>query len=193
MANQAERRASTRAKLIEAATWHFVQHGFEAAHTNEILAQAGVSRGAMYHHFPSKKALFEAVFVSVSEGAITTARLATPDDASPLAALTATCLGWLRAADDRIVRTIVLDQGPQVLGWARARALEEASSLSLMVKGLHRAQAAGEISVASVELTARLLNAVCAELALAASADQPPLSSEEQGAALTQIIDALRP
>ena len=193
MANQAERRAATRAKLIDAARDHFVRAGFEAAHTTQILADAGVSRGAMYHHFPSKKALFEAVFVAVSDAAIATARQSAPDGAAPLAALMATCLGWLRAADAPDVRAILLDQGPQVLGWSRARALEEKASLSLMVKGLERAQAAGEICVASLTLTARVVNAAMAELALARSHGDPAISVADQDAALRQLLDGLKP
>ena len=192
MANQADRRAATRAKLIHAAIHHFAEHGFEDTHTSAILEDAGVSRGAMYHHFPSKQALFEAVFLHVSETAIAAANEAGAGKASPLQALLAGCHGWLKAAEDKVVASILLEQGPQVLGWARARELEEASSLGLVKRGLFRAQHAGEIDAASIELTARLLNAALAEIALARLHLNPPPSQADQTAMLKQVFRGIK-
>ena len=87
---------------------------------------------------------------------------------SPLVDLTETCLAWLREVQDPRAAAILLDLGPHVLGWGRARALEAETSLGLMESALQRAAAAGEIEVASVPVTAQLLNAVLAEAALPA-------------------------
>ena len=136
MATQAERRAATRGQLITAAREHFARDGFQATHTGRILEQAGVSRGALYHHFPSKQDLFEAVFVDLSNEAIAQAgRNGTRGD-SPLKNLISSCLAWLQAVRQPGVATILLDQGPQVLGWKRARDLEAASSVGLMERAL---------------------------------------------------------
>ena len=70
MATQAERREATRGRLIEAAHRLFVSAGYEETSTEAILAEAEVSRGALYHHFPTKQVLFEAVFENVSAAAI---------------------------------------------------------------------------------------------------------------------------
>ena len=69
MATQAERRAATRGRLLAVARELFARQGYEATATAQILSEAGVSRGAMYHHFPSKRDVFEAVFVDVSDEA----------------------------------------------------------------------------------------------------------------------------
>jgi len=192
MTTQAERRAATREKLITAAREHFARNGFEDTHTGDILKQAGVSRGAMYHHFPSKRDVFEAVFQAVSDETIARSLKKGGRTQSPLEDLISTCLAWLQAARRPDVASILLDQGPQVLGWVRARDLEAEASLSLMTRALERAVDAGEVEVASVDLTARLLNALMAETALAALHRQPPISAAKQEAVIRQFIEGLR-
>src|SRR5258706_14655428 len=68
MARQEERRAATRGAVMRAAQKLFESKGFSATTMDEIAAAAGVAKGAVYHHFPSKEELFEAVFEAVSLG-----------------------------------------------------------------------------------------------------------------------------
>jgi AcrR family transcriptional regulator len=82
MATQLERREATRARLVEAARRLFVERGYEATSTNDVLEAAGVSRGALYHHFATKQELFAAVFERVSEQAITRALSRTGNEGS---------------------------------------------------------------------------------------------------------------
>ena len=70
MATQAERRTATRAALIDCAHALFVEHGYDTTTTEDVLDAAGVSRGALYHHFPTKEELFAAVFEEVSRSSI---------------------------------------------------------------------------------------------------------------------------
>jgi len=188
MATQAERRAATRARLLDAAEALFVDRGYEGTSTEQILAAAGVSRGGLYHHFANKRELFEAVFRRVSDAAL--ARAARGVDASsPLEGLIAACLAWLREARRPEVAAILIDQGPAVLGWKRVRDLE--AHLGLMTRGLARAVAAGELSVPSLPLAARLLNAVLAEAAL--SALHEGADTTETEASIRQWIGGLAP
>ena len=193
MATQTERREATRDALVKAGRAHFARAGYEATHTNEILVAAGVSRGAMYHHFPSKQALFEAVFVAESKAAIAGASAAASHTGSPLENLLSACLAWLAAARDPETAAILLDQGPQVLGWKRARDLEEEFSLGGMKRAIQLAAEAGELEVGSIDLAARILNAVLAELALAAihhSDEADPASQERM---IRQVLSGFRP
>lgn len=192
MATQEERRKATRSKLITAARDCFFREGYEGTHTGDIIDQAGISRGAMYHHFPSKKDVFEAVFVTVSDEAIKLAAKQGSQGKSPLDDLLAACLTWLQAVRKPDVAVILLEQGPQVLGWKRARELEANSSLTLMKQSLKRAIDAGEASVPSIELTARLINAVLGEAALTALYREPRVSVAKQEASIRQFINALR-
>ena len=189
MATQAERRAATRGRLVTAARELFATDGYDATTTTDILTRAGVSRGAMYHHFETKADVFEAVFTEVSDEAITRATGAGPRNDSPLEELIVASLAWLRVVRAPDVATILLDQGPQVLGWERARDLEARTSLALMTSSLERAAAAGEIQVGSVDLTARLLNAVLAEAALAALHGDTDLTASDQEAEIRRLFE----
>ena len=94
-----------------------------------MLREAGVSRGSLYHHFPGKEALFEAVAedveTSVGEQTLAVARGA----AGPVEALRAASLAWIRLAGDPVVQRILLIDAPSVLGWERWRAMEEHHAL----------------------------------------------------------------
>jgi AcrR family transcriptional regulator len=166
VATQTERREATRSRLVEAAYERFVRDGFEATHTDSILAAAGVSRGALYHHFRSKKELFAAVFEHVSAAAVDRAVRRGRAGKSARQTLVLACLAWLKEARRPGVARILLDQGPQVLGWLAARDIENRYSLSVMKAGLQAAVDAAELETPSVELTAGVLNAALAELAL---------------------------
>ena len=169
----------------------FARDGYEDTPTERILEEAGISRGAMYHHFATKQDVFEAVFLEVSHEAIARAAKRVSRSDSPLEDLVAACLAWLREVRSPEVAAILIDQGPQVLGWKRARDLEARSSLGLMTRGLERAIAAGEIRVPSVELAARLVNAILAEAALAALHREPRTSRATQEASIRQLIEGL--
>jgi AcrR family transcriptional regulator len=97
-----------------------------------FLPNLGVSRGALYHHFATEKARFEAVFVADSESTIARANRGLKATASPLEDLIQACFRWLKAVQDPVSPAILVDQGPDVLGWQRARDLESRSSLDLM-------------------------------------------------------------
>ncbi len=191
MPTHAERRAATREKLIEAAREHFASNGYESTHTNDILEQAGFSRGAMYHHFENKEALFEAVFVAVSDQTIARATQVDRPIDSPLEHLIESCMAWLRAVRKPETAAILLDQGPMVLGWKRARDLEAKTGLGLMQRSLEAAVAAGEVEVESTELAARMINALLAEAALATLYKQPRVSIAKQESLLRAFISGL--
>lgn len=166
MATQAERSAATRARLLQVGQALFARDGYEATSTDALLREAGISKGALYHQYASKRELFEAVFETVAEDSIRRALARAPTTSSALNDLIEGGLEWLREVRRAEVATILLEEGPRVLGFLRARDLEAKTSLGLMKRGLERAVAAGEVSVPSVELAARMLNAVLAEAAL---------------------------
>jgi len=191
MATQSERRTATRASLISSAEKLFVTQGFEGTSTDDILAAAGVSRGAMYYHFPTKRDVFEAVFVATSDGAILRSGRAAKKSDSPLESLINACLSWLKEVRKPQIATILIDQAPQVLGWERARDLEAETSLGLMTAGLKAANEAGEIDVPSIELSARFLNAVLAEAALVALHSSRRVPQSELEASIRHFIGSL--
>lgn len=169
MATQAERRATTRAAILEAATELFADRGYEATSISDVLERSGVSRGALYHHFASKEDVFATVFVTKSSDAIRRAVARSRPASSPFEALVSGCLAWLDIVAEPPSARIVLVDGPVALGWSRATTIEEATSLGVMRQGIRAAVESGEVTVPSVELAAQLVNAVVAQAALRVS------------------------
>src|ERR1700750_1516599 len=108
---------ATRSQLIAIATRLFAERGYEDTSIEAVLREAGVSRGSLYHHFPGKEGLFEAV---AGRKPVAAAR----GSDGPVAALRAGSLAWIRLAGDPVVRRILLIDAPSVLGWERWRAME---------------------------------------------------------------------
>lgn len=192
MATNEERRAATRSSIISAARECFIREGYENTHTDTILERAGVSRGALYHYFSSKRDVFEAVYVSMVEETIAHALRTRINSSSPLEELLAACSAWLKFVRKPEVAKILLDQGPQVLGWKRARDIEAESSLAPMRSSLRRANTAGEIEVASVEVTALLVNALLAEAALMSAYGKPRVSVAVLEKSIRMFLEGLR-
>ncbi len=118
MGVKAERASATRAALLAAARDLFATVGYAATGTETILAAAGVTRGALYHHFADKRALFAAVCETLHVEA--QAVIETDADAAPSAfdGLIAGCLGFLDFMVRPEVRRILILDAPSVLGWA---------------------------------------------------------------------------
>ncbi len=168
MATQSERRETTRAALIAAAREAFVDKGYDDTSTDIILTRAGLSKGALYHHFPAKADLLGAVFESVLSETAAAAHHAAKCAADPRSAVAASLKAWLRAVLEPVPRRIILETGPAVLGFSRARSLEGPINLAPLRRTIERAAANGETDCEDADLVARLLSAAVAELALVA-------------------------
>lgn len=136
-----EKAATTRLSLIVAARRMFAEKGYHNAGTPDLVAAAGVSRGALYHHFRDKEALFEAVFRDVSAELAARASEAVMDFADdPWRHMQAGLRAYLRIiASSRDVQQIMLLDGPAVLGWARWREIESEYTHGLLVLSLEKA------------------------------------------------------
>ena len=176
--------------MLDASARLFAKQGYEATSTQQILEAAGISRGALYHHFETKQAIFEAVFERVSTESINRA-MQGAKSRSALETLTRSCLNWLREVRKPEVGSILIEQGPSVLGRKRARDLEAETSLGLVTESLEAAVEAGELKLESVELSARFLNAALGEAALAAIHGGSGLSQRKVDRAVRQLIEGL--
>ena len=176
---------ATRAQLIAIATRIFADRGYEDTSIEAVLREAGVSRGSLYHHFPSKEALFEAVAedVETSVGAQTVA--AAGGITEPVAALRAGFLAWIRLAGDPVVRRILLIDAPSVLGWERWRAMEERHALGLIRLVLQAVAEEGRLRPELVGTLAHVLLASVNEVALLVA------RSDDQEAAMEAGADAI--
>src|ERR1700748_1583685 len=149
---------ATRSPLIAIATRLFAERGYEDTSIEAVLREAGVSRGSLYHHFPGKEALFEAVAedVETSVGGETLAAAR-----GPVPARRAGSLAWIRLAGDPVVRRILLIDAPSVLGWERGRAMEEHHALGGIRGG---PQAIGREGKMRPELAGTLANVLLASV-----------------------------
>jgi AcrR family transcriptional regulator len=120
---QADRSAATRDALVAAARRLFAAQGFAEVPTDTIVAAAGVTRGALYHQFADKTALFDAVLEAV-EADIARRLAAAAADAGisdPVEALRHAVRTWLDICVEPEIHRIALIDGPSVLGWTRWR------------------------------------------------------------------------
>jgi AcrR family transcriptional regulator len=182
---RAVRGRATREQLVAAARGLFAERGFEGTSIEAVLDATGVSRGSLYHHFPGKEALFEAVVLAVEDeiGARTAEAAGDADDA--LAALRAGCMAWMEIARDPVVQRIVLLDAPAVLGWARWREIEEEHALGMLKGAMQVAAADGRILPELVDPYAHMLLVSVNELALLIARADDPVA--EQLAAQTAI------
>lgn len=167
---QAERRAETQRALVVAARQLFATKGYAATSTPEIVAQAGVTRGALYHHFADKMALFAAVvgqeqtLLAMAVNAAT----AGEDQPGPVKALVAGGDAFLDAMQDPGRRQILLVDAPAVLGRARVDEMVAHNGLGTLIAQLDTAIAAKAIRELPVIPLAHLLNALFDRAAQAA-------------------------
>jgi AcrR family transcriptional regulator len=195
-ARRAAQAESTRHALVDAARRLFVEKGYHHTSTEEIVAAAGVgTRGALYHHFTDKQALFEAVFHSVEVDLVTAAaqNLADPADGA-LNQLRQGLIGFLDASLTPHVQRVLLVDGPAVLGWTRWRELENLYGLGAVRAMLGRAVEEGDLGPhLPVDVMAHLLLAVADEAALFIANAPDQHAARDRGVqALNALLDGLR-
>ena len=189
-ARQLEQAASTRAALVAAARRLFVGRGYFATGTEEIVAAADVTRGALYHHFADKQALFRAVFDQVGAellaGRVGALREPVPAHTDSWEQLRLGLQRFMRTvADEPEVQRITLIDGPAVLGWAEWTALEERHALNRIEAAVERAVHEGVIDAQPPRALAHLLLGLVNAGALAVA------NAAAAGATETEIVAAL--
>jgi AcrR family transcriptional regulator len=176
---------ATRGQLIAIATRMFAERGYEDTSVEAVLSEAGVSRGSLYHHFPSKEALFGAVAEDVETRVGAQTLLAARGSEGPVEALRAGFVAWIRLAGDPVVRRILLIDGPSVLGWERWRAMEEHHALGLVRTAVQVIADQGQVRPDLVGMLAHVLLASVNELALLVA------RSDDREAAMQGGADAI--
>jgi AcrR family transcriptional regulator len=191
---QAERSEATRDALIEAARALFAERGYAAVGTEEIVRAAGVTRGALYHHFGGKRDLFEAVYerIEVELAQRIAGGALNAGAATPLEAMRAGAEMFLQAATEPEAQRIVLLDGPSVLGWDRWREIAAEHGLGLIEATLQAAIEAGAIAEQPVRPLAHVLMGALDEAAmLVARAEDPERMRAEVGRTLDALLAGL--
>jgi AcrR family transcriptional regulator len=191
---KAAQRAATTRRLIDVARELFARDGYARVGTAEIVRRAGVTRGALYHHFGSKEALFAAVLDDVQRDVAARVAAAAEGETDPWEQLRAGSHAFLEAALDPEIGRIALIDAPAVLGWDAWRRSDAEHSFRLLRSALEALVSFGAIDVASPEAAAHLLSGAMNEAALwVARADPVPPALAAATDALDRLLEGLRP
>ena len=186
--------AATRAALVAAARQLFTIKGYHATGTNDLVALAGVTRGALYHHFRDKEALFEAVFREVSEALSHAAAAAAGAFAGdPRRRLLEGIQAYLRlVAGSAEAQRILLLDGPVVFGWTRWREVQSDYSFADLARGLKALMDMRLMADGGPGPLAQLILAALYDAALAiANSPEPEATRAETDAALSLLVQGL--
>lgn len=190
---QAQRREATRAELLAAGRRLFATIGYDGVSAEQIVAEAGVTRGALYHHFDGKAGLFEAVFIGIEGELIAQFPLDELVGDDPFAALRSGIGRFLDLSLDSEVQQITLVDGPAVLGWSRWQEIEADHGLGLLRAGLDAAVEAGQLPrLPTAELANALLGALTESALAVARARNQSAARKRAESVLHALLDGLR-
>jgi AcrR family transcriptional regulator len=193
---QAERREATRRALLDAGRELFAERGYHEAAATEVVRRAGVTRGALYHHFEDKRDLFRAVVEEI-EGEIDrlvleAAREVMRESGDALEAWMAGAYASLGAYLRPYVRRIQLVDGPAVLSWGEWHEIDAAHAVTQIEAGLELLIEGGVIKRQPVKPLAHLLHGATREAAMyVAFSEEPEKAKEEIGGALRRLLEGL--
>lgn len=124
--------ATTKRALVDVATRLFTEQGYAATSLDAIVGGARVTKGALYHHFSGKQAVFEAVFEGIESDASKKIRKALRKSSDPWDKALIGLRAFLDIVQDPSYQRVVIQEGPAVLGYERFREQEERSSFGLI-------------------------------------------------------------
>lgn len=188
--SQDARREQTQRVLLSAARKLFAEKGYSATSTPQIVAAAGVTRGALYHHYADKAALFAAVVEAehlLIAMTINAACAGSDEEPGPVKALIAGCDAFLDAMQDEGRRQIMLIDAPAVLGRSVVDDMNSRHGLETLICGLRDAMEAGALRRLPVEPLAHLFSALFDRAALA-----PPVEIGDYRKSIKALIRGLK-
>jgi AcrR family transcriptional regulator len=193
--SRAEFSASTRRTLVEVAEQLFAEHGYAATSLDAIVAGAEVTKGALYHHFSGKQALFEAAFENVESAGARQIRSALEGHPDPWEKAVAGLRAFLEVVRQPAYSRIVVQDGPSVLGYERFREQEERPTFAYVLDIVRAVFGAGdwEPDEAMVHTFARIFFGAMSSAGTTVSrADYPDEEAERVEAAIGFILAGLR-
>jgi AcrR family transcriptional regulator len=193
MSSKAQQSEATRAKLLRVGRDLFARRGYSGVSTEEIVRRAGVTRGALYHHFRDKQDLFAAVVEQIEQEVVQAVAATALAEGDPWEQQSAAIGGYLDVCLEPAVQRIILTDAPSVLGLAAWREIEAKYGLALVRAGLENLMQAGYIENQPLEPLAHLLLGALTEggLLIGRSEDRQA-ARREVGDSLARILSGLR-
>jgi AcrR family transcriptional regulator len=188
MVTKAEKAASTKANIISVARRLFATRGYNGTSTEAILEESKVSRGALYHHFETKEAVFAAVLEAVEIDITTATGQARANVTDPVEALSAAFDRFLDMACENEVRQIVLTDAHSVVGWQKWREIEERHGFGRLKQALKLIAAAGRIREDMADVFAHILLASLLEVAFLVARSPDPQAAARTGRKAMKLL-----
>jgi AcrR family transcriptional regulator len=191
---QTERTEATRGRLIATARRLFAQQGFAATSTEQILGDAHVSRGALYHHFASKTDLFQAAFEAVEDEvtAQVLEQATAGGETDPIRILELGFGAFLDQCVNPEVQRIVMLDGPTVLGWDTWHELDERYAFGTLKAVLSVAAETGRIEQSAVDpLSHLLLGAIMQAGMVVTRAADPVAAKQAMADSFARLVSTL--
>lgn len=192
------RTEATKARLLEAARVLFTEREFDEVTAEGLVQHAGLTRGALYHHFSGKgvlggkEGLFAALYEEIQREIAAKIREAAEDCADSWLALRAGCHAFLDACIDPTVQRVVLLDAPAVLGWEHWREVDARHGLGLLKEGLREAMEEGTIRVRPIDPVAHLLLGAMNEAAMwIARSGEPQMALRQADESLDELLEGL--
>src|SRR5579871_3342306 len=148
---------ATRGALVDVARALFAERGYAGVSIDEIVQGARVTKGALYHHFADKQALFRAVLESIERDLAARMRERAANERTPWEQLGAACAAYLDACLERDVQRIVVLDAASVLGWATWCEIDRRYGLGVLRERFEAALASGLIERQPLEPVALLV------------------------------------
>jgi AcrR family transcriptional regulator len=183
--------ARTREAIVTSARRLFTERGFAGTATNDIVTTAGVTRGALYHHFADKADLFRAVFLDLEHELNDTVLAAAMAETDARAAFLAGCRTWMSFATRPDYHQIAVVDAPAVLGHHEWHALDASIGLASMEAGLAALHGEGLVDQPPTRALAILLFGALTEAGLAAA--RGDVDADELFTAFLQLVERLAP
>ncbi|MEU2255012.1 TetR/AcrR family transcriptional regulator [Nocardia xishanensis] len=177
---------NTRQALLDTAARLFAEREYADLSAEELVRAAGLTRGALYHHFDGKKGLFEAVVDDLEQRAAQRIRAAIDSATDPIERVDRGLVAFLDVCAEPDYRHIVLLQGPIALGWRRWRELDQRHLSGLVVDAARNLLDAGIIQAYPPELVAGAFYGALTEMSLTIAETGDSQQSRAQAAALTR-------
>jgi AcrR family transcriptional regulator len=185
--------ASTKRALVDVATALFTEQGYAGTSLDEIVGGARVTKGALYHHFSGKQALFESVFENVEDDAAKAIRRAVRGHKDPWEKAMAGLRAFLEVCQEPAYRRVVIAEGPAVLGYEKFREQEERSTFGIVQDIVAAVLTSYDLEQSMVETFSRVFfGAMSAAGSAVSSAEDTQRASAEVETAITFILAGLR-
>ena len=190
---KAQRSEATRSALVGAARELFAERSYAGVGTEEIVQRAGVTRGALYHHFSGKEDLLRAVLHQLSAELAEASAAAALEQTDQWQQILAAVGAFLDRCTDRAIQQIMLTDAPSVLGWDEWREIDQQYALGLVKASLAQAMETGLVVRQPVDPLAHLIVGALDEAAMyIARAPDEKAARREMGESVERMLEGLR-